>query len=211
MKKVVIFLSLIFALFTFKVNLFACTDDKLLSVAKKIEVRLTENKDFKNLYSTIDVFNIDKNLDVVIKEDYNNTKNTYSGKDVNVASVDEENIMVNVNYTIEVYSNNGTCKGEILRTEKVTTKRYNRYSVSDFCMIEKNKNEDICDPFFDNTGIDNASFQQIVEEIKEEKKPFINKLLEVLKQNILFIIIPFVLGCSFYVILIRKEKKHKRR
>ena len=209
MKKKVVLISILLLMFSFKTNVFACSDDEILKEANKVTLNIKENKVIEDLYSIIEIDNISDKLYVVVEENYNNTKNIYYGKENNSVEIKENYIFKNINYSVKVYSDSDTCKNETLVTLEGTTKKYNTYVRSAFCAEEKNKNEDICDPFYDSSNIYTEDFKKIVEKKEFNNKNVVEKTEILFKKYGLYFVVPFVILFIFYFIMIKIAKNNK--
>ena len=208
MKRWFLLTCIFISLFSFKTNVLACSDKTLLNEANKVTISLSENKETNNLYSIIKIDNLTDNLYIEVYEDRKESKTLYYGTDNKEVTINETFLYQKINYVVRVYSNNGNCSDEILKTLKVTTNRYNSYARSNFCEIEENKKEYICDPFYDTTDIDEDEFKKITEEI-EYNRVFSNRAKTFIKKYGLYIFIPFLVLSLIYTLLIFITKKKK--
>lgn len=208
MKRWFLLTCIFISLFSFKTNVLACSDKTLLNEANKVTISLSENKETNNLYSMIKIDNLTDNLYIEVYEDRKESKTLYYGTDNKEVTINETFLYQKINYVVRVYSNNGNCSDEILKTLKVTTNRYNSYARSNFCEIEENKKEYICDPFYDTTDIDEDEFKKITEEI-EYNRVFSNRAKTFIKKYGLYIFIPFLVLSLIYTLLIFITKKKK--
>lgn len=159
----------------------------------------------------IDVSGLTENLYVVVMNDYNDVKRTYYYADSEEGNFSfyTDNVNRNINYVIRVYSVDSTCSTEPLNTISVKTPRFNPYSINDVC--HTSYYIELCDAFYDIGDMTIDEFNEKVASIvEEESKPFSKKLGEFISKYYLYVLIPFLLIVSIYIVRIIILKRGKK-
>ena len=204
MRKIYI---LVFALFTCLIaakEMYAVCKEEADNIS--YDIIYVDNEDEGLKIKTI-IYDIDENLYIKVKNDYDNQEATYTSSDFNdygYITYQNPNVFKNVNFTINVYSNDETCSNEVLRTIKYNTNKYNPYSVNDVCDGYENK-IDLCASFYD---VDNMTEEEFVNKVKDYK--FDKSILGYIKRYYLYVLIPFLIGLVIFTIrLIIYKRRNK--
>lgn len=186
-----------------------CKDTQSNSLFVNADVINIDNGEDTNV--RIDVSGLTEDLYVVVMNDYNDTKRTYYYADTEEGkfSFYTDNVNRNINYVIRVYSVDSTCSTEPLNTISIKTPRFNPYSVIDVC--HTSYYIELCDAFYDIGDMTINEFNEKVSSIIEEKsKPFSKKVGEFISKYYLYVLIPFLLIITIYVVRIIILKRGKK-
>jgi hypothetical protein len=171
-------------------------------------------------YLNINILNVTDDIYVVVEDDYEDATRTYyydttngTGEIVIVQDYMDEP----VNYTINLYSNNESCKGELYRTINLTTPWYNEYSRSSLC--DGIDDYYYCQTYISGERIADEELNDKILEYKESLVTFDNEeeqnieesaIKEFMKNHVAAITITAsiitILGGTTIVILVRKRR-----
>lgn len=176
----------------------------------------------KYLYFKIYIANLTEDLYVVVTNDVNKEKNTYTYQDSKdgVITINWEDIWDITNFTITVYSSDKTgCPDTKLTTLYLTTPRYNRYY--DYMACSENGDFYLCYKYLTIKNVDEDEFFRLLEQYQKGK---INKdgeniveepakekgFVQFIKDNKVIVIIATIvvvaIGGTITVILVKKQR-----
>ncbi len=215
LKSFIIILSI--CIFLPNINA-SCNDKELNDWAENVKI------EFKEVTYSDDSKGEDEFAYILVTTPYNKNvtvkaKDTYSD-DFYVVEYDDEYKSNAIGssihfekkkYTIQFYGK-GTCDGELLREIYYSVPSYNLYSDTEFCNLEKNKNEDICSRFEDTGDITLDDFKKKVDEINEKGTSGFIKFFKTIIKYWYYAVIPFALVAAIYcykVFMLKKGQKKK--
>ena len=136
----------------------------------------------------------------------------YVGSETNVYGVGCYTNLEPEKYKIQVYGDsNSLCPNELLRTLEVTVPRYNEMSKAEKC--KDNKDIEICKTFTNST--ENMTEEEFKKELDEQTKKnvvsnsILLKILKVIKEYLIYILIPFILVSIIYIVRVKGYKTKK--
>lgn len=221
MKKLLSFVLLIYIFFfSIKLNVSAaCNDEELKEYAKNFQARLITEEDYLNkiILETnegygylVAFYPYDERVRIEVNDNSNKTINVryspslgtyYFGGNIN----DSES-------KIDVYvraNNNSSCSNELLLENKYKIPKFNEYSLSEYC--DNNKSDEKCNILYDSSNVSFKDFKEYVEKQEEENNyknmTTYQKVINFIKNNWYFILIPVLLISIIYIISIRNYKK----
>jgi hypothetical protein len=172
-------------------------------------------------YLKINILNVTDDIYVVVKDDYEGATKTYyydATNDTGEIVIAQTYLDEPVNYTIELYSNNESCKDELYRTINLTTPWYNEYSRLSLC-------DDIddyyyCQAYISSEKIDSDELYDKISEYKESLVTFEDEdeqttgkstIKEFIKNNVAAITITasivVIIGGTTIVILVKRKRR----
>lgn len=216
MKKLFLFILSFVVLFSFKPLLNAdCNDEDLNEWATTINGEYVLNEKGDSLafpfayFITINPIRDDINIKVTDASGVSAFAKKYEGKETNVFGVGCYTNLEKETYKIQVYGGkNSACPNELLRTINVTVPRYNEMSKAQAC--KDNKDYELCKTFTDST--ENMSEQEFSEKLDEytnngsTNASLLLKILSIVKEYLIYIIIPFVIVTIIYIIRVKNYK-----
>lgn len=103
-----------------------------------------------------------------------------------------------------------TCARTLLYTKTLDLPTFNFNSLSDECQKEEFKELDICVEFLDDEKeiISGEEFEQVIEEVKNERRSMLEKIVNFIKGNVLYVGIGlFIIVLISVLLLVRYRKR----
>ena len=122
----------------------------------------------------INILNITEDILVRVTNDFDNIEYTYDSKNIQdgIGTFETKNNEELVKYTINIYSNKGSCTGDLVRSFKMVTPAYNLYSSMALC--DDYPQYYYCQEFLPTGSIEYITFSRgldkYIEEIEDKKK-----------------------------------------
>ena len=211
MKRLGIFLCLLFIIFPLQARAILCTNDKKVkyqALASNITTSYTYQEVNGTITFQITLSNI--NSELIIKDVKNDKVYPYQGKELIIPNLKE-----GTSYRFDVYVEDMDCDDKIMYSHYVNTPSYNPYYQDEICRGMENYS--ICQKWSKVT-VSYEEFKRKVEELKKEPtKPIIKEEEEEFKTigdyllefylSYYYIVLPiFIVGGI--VIIIRYNKKN---
>ena len=218
MKKFNLFILSLIIVFSFSIVIKAdCMDEELNEWATTIEPKFVMNSEKtaqEYMYAYFLTINPIRD-DIIIKVTDDNGQ-TVEGENFELLDLYGVGCYTNIKeetYTIKVYGGqNSSCKNELLRTMTYTAKPYNDMIKTSQC--EKYPEHELCQVFTDKTqNMTRDEFNSAMKEYEKEvesKNFTFKKLLNLLKEYIVYILMPFGIITIIYIVKIDKFKKKEK-
>ena len=214
MKK--LFLSM-FVIFLFSINAFVmadCNNDELNEWATSVKGEFVENnKSDSALFNfayfiSITPLRDDVKIKVIDSTGNSGWGETYSGSYTNVYGVGCFTNLDAEKYKIEVYGDtNSACPNKLLKTLEITVPRFNEMSKDQKC--KDYPDFELCETFTNKTEfMSDAEFKEKLKEYANEENndSLLIKVFNIIKEYILYIIIPFIIVSIIYVLRVKVYK-----
>ena len=223
--KRIIYYLFIFLCITFCNNVYA--NDNCLANAVRVDYTYKEDfnalknkkieKDKVFFYYYINITNLNDSNYITIKNNYNNKKVKITSDNFKngVATYEWTVFNKEVEFTINIYTNDETCTNQKIRTLKLITPKLNNYYLDDQC--RKIPDFEMCQPFYE-TDINYSEFYNSVNVYRKKHKmktvsefdtTKTGKILDFLKNNIFSSTVFIVIIIGLIGIIISKNKKIK--
>lgn len=207
MKKVIMFITLTFALLIGVNQLYA--DEVCDSLKDEADAITVEEKDFTDEDGAkirIIVNGMTANTYITYIDDFNNESITYfyADSEDGMISIPTPNIYRNNKIVINTYITDN-CYNESVKTFNITTERFNEYSK--YIVCEENPKLKVCNPFYDTSKLNEEEFLNKAEEERQFIKD--NSILGIAKRYGIYFIAPIILIGGYYIIKINKVKRGK--
>lgn len=224
MKKKIIF-GLLTLLFLVNVVSADETCDISKEEAKNILIfRNYEVNEEDEKYINISIMLPSDKVYIVILNDYEEEIKKYSYTDADengLITISSPNIYKNITYTIKSYTTDENCDIEPIETYVIDTGIYNRYSKEEICV--SGTYIDACQSYLTKEEIDkylngdeNISIDEFMTIVNKEydKNNMSNKdkVIEFIKTNYLYVLIPFVVLSLFFgikIFIVKRGQKIK--
>lgn len=207
-KVIVVFIILLINLTNLKAD---CNIDK--ETVKDASIELIHYYD-EGINVDISVKGLNENFKIDIYDEVTDSSKMYGEEAINdemfyIQNKYEEN--KENNYKIDIYSN--SCGEEILRTLEIDDPKINIYALMEDCEKGAGKSK-LCDLYEDTSNLTKEEFlDKLSKDIKsfDTKHNRLNKINTIIKKYALFVILPIIAVCIFFLIKIYFVKKNNKK
>lgn len=214
MRKIVMFVFIIFSFFIFSVQVNAAICDKadivrLKELANIVDVnyeyiKMDSDEESENDYAVVDsyyIFVTNLTEELYIKTDF--TEYRYS--DV----VDGTLMFTSNSGQLQLFIYTDRCPQRLLRTVTLNLPKFNTYSYRRECQDLKDLNLDFCDEWYQGY-LDDKTFEQFLEPYinnEEIELSIFDKVINFFKNNYLFIVFGIVIILCMVMLMLRHRKR----
>ena len=178
--------------------------------------KLKDNEVFFHYFINVSNLN-DKNY-IIVKNDFNKKEKKITSSSFKSGTATYEWTIFNkeVEFTIDVYSEDENCSKTKLKTLTLKTPKLNKYYLDDQC--REIPDFEMCQPFYE-TDIDYSDFYENVNIYRKQHKmkpvsefdmTIRGKILDFLKNNICSTTVAIVLFIGVIAIIINKNRRNKK-